>query len=268
MDDFITARRKDDSVISVCQDNKKKTVLILGLNQAARGLLKYEKENLLNKPLINILSARAANNVKSYLEYTENGHDLLDILPKVIDFSLIDVKGEDVKAKVKVFRTAQFANNKINYELLIRDISLFHKLGIFRDKYLMSKKYKNHESFDIPDNESSILELCIVLNFALQHQINAAIGVIGLNSNCGETNDALKVIIEHFYKNCRSDDFLGYIDKNKVLFILINCDAKNTPKIINRIHSAINKQLLKQKLPSISIIYGNIAQKRAARSNA
>ncbi|WP_395462626.1 hypothetical protein [Wolbachia endosymbiont of Cantharis cryptica] len=268
MDDFITARRKDDAVISVCQDNKKKTVLILGLNQAAGDLLKYEKENLLNKPLINILSARAADNVKNYLEYTENGHDLLDILPKVIDFSLIDVKGEDVKAKVKVFRTMQFTNNKINYELLIRDVSLFHKLEIFRNECLMGKKYKNHESFDIPDNESTILELYVILNFAFQHQINAAIGMIGLNSNCSETSDALKVVIEHFYKNCRSDDFLGYIDENKVLFILINCDAKNTSKVINRIHSAINKQLLKQKLPNVSVIYGNVAQKLAARSDA
>lgn len=132
MDDFIIARRKDDAVVSICQDNKKKTVLISGLNQVARDLLKYEEENLLNKPLINILGARAAGNVKNYLEYTENGHDLLDILPKVIDFSLIDAKGEDIRTKVKVFRTAQFASNKINYELLIRDISLSHKLGIFR----------------------------------------------------------------------------------------------------------------------------------------
>ncbi|WP_264732328.1 hypothetical protein [Wolbachia endosymbiont (group A) of Sphaerophoria taeniata] len=73
MDDFITARRKDDAVVSVCQDNKKKNVLILGLNQAARNLLKYEEGNLLNKPLINILRARAADDMKNYLEYTENG---------------------------------------------------------------------------------------------------------------------------------------------------------------------------------------------------
>ncbi|MGL9732039.1 MAG: hypothetical protein ACR5KX_04630 [Wolbachia sp.] len=54
MEDFITTRRKDDAVISVCQDNRRKTVLISGLNQTARDLLKYEKESLLNKPLINI----------------------------------------------------------------------------------------------------------------------------------------------------------------------------------------------------------------------
>ncbi len=117
--------------------------------------------------------------------------------------------------------------------------------------------------FDIPDNESTILELYIVLNFAFKYQINAVIGIIGFNSKLNETNDALNVIIEHFYKNCRSDDFLGYNDESKVLFILINCGTKNTSKIVNRIRSAINKQLLKRKLPSISMIYGNIVQKRS-----
>ncbi|WCR58042.1 hypothetical protein [Wolbachia endosymbiont of Ctenocephalides felis wCfeJ] len=268
MEDFITARRKDDAVISVCQDNRRKTLSILGLNQAAKDLLKYENESLLNKPLISVLSARAADDVRDYLEYTEDGQDLLDILPKVIGFSLVDAKGEDIRTRVKVFRTMQFTNNKINYELLIRDISLFHKLKMFRDKYLMGKKYKNHDLFNIPDNESSILELRVVLNFALQHQINVTVGIIGFDSHFDKINDALKTVIEHFHKNCRSDDFLGYINKNKMLFILINCDAKSTPKVINRIYSAINKQLLKQKLPSISIIYGNMAQKLAAKSSS
>ncbi|QOD37897.1 hypothetical protein [Candidatus Wolbachia massiliensis] len=268
MEDFITARRKDDAVISVCQDNKRKTLSILGLNQAARDLLKHEERNLLHKPLISILNTKAADNVKNYLEYTENGHDLLDILPKVIGFSIIDAKGEDIKTRVKVFRTVPFTSDKINYELLIRDVSLFHKLGVFRDEYLMGKKYKNHSSFDIPDNESSILELCVVLNFALQCQINVSIGIICFDSHCDKTGNALKVVIEHFYKNCRSDDFLGYINESKVLFILINCNAKNTPKVVNRIYSTINRQLLKQKLPSISVVYGNVVQKRAAQHKA
>jgi hypothetical protein len=267
MNDFISARRKDDAVISICQDNEKKAVLILGLNQAARDLLKYEEENLLNKPLTYILSTKAADNMKNYLDYTKNyldytknGHDLLDILPKVIDFSLIDAQGEEVKIKVKVFCTTQFTSNKINYELLIRDISLFHKLEIFRDRYLKGRKYKNHDSFNIPDSESSILELYILLNFIFRYQVNVAIGVIDLNNNC-ETNNTLKTVIEHFYKNCRSDDFLGYISKNKVLFILINCNSNDTPKVIDRIHSAINKQLSEQNLRNISIIYGNITKK-------
>lgn len=222
----------------------------MGLNQAARNLLKCEEGNLLNKPLINILSKRAAEDMKSYLEYTKDGFDLPDILPKVIGFSLIDAKGEDIKTKVKVFRTTQFTNSKINYELLILDISLFHKLGMFRDKYLIGKRYKNHNLFNTPDNESTIFELYVVLNFAFEYQINVVIGIIGFNSKLNETNDSLNVIIEHFYKNCRIGDFFGFIDENKVLFILMNCGTKNTSKIVNRIRSAINKQLLKQKLSS------------------
>ncbi|QIT36433.1 hypothetical protein [Wolbachia endosymbiont of Brugia pahangi] len=39
-----------------------------------------KRENLLNKPLINI-NTRTADDVEDYLEYNEDRHDLLDILP-------------------------------------------------------------------------------------------------------------------------------------------------------------------------------------------
>ncbi|MDM8334906.1 hypothetical protein [Wolbachia pipientis] len=71
--------------------------------------------------------------MRYYLQYTKDGYDLLDILPKVIVFFLIDAKGEDIKKRAKVLLTMQFTNNKLNYKLLIRDISMFYKLGMFRD---------------------------------------------------------------------------------------------------------------------------------------
>ncbi|MGL9733084.1 MAG: hypothetical protein ACR5KW_03665 [Wolbachia sp.] len=60
------------------------------------------------------------------------------------------------------------------------------------------------------------------------------VGVIDFDSNYEGTNNVLKVVIKHFYKNCCSDDFLRYIDKNKMLFILFNCNIKNIPRVINR----------------------------------
>ncbi|OWZ25454.1 hypothetical protein [Wolbachia endosymbiont of Wuchereria bancrofti] len=116
--------------------------------------------------------------MEDYLEYNEDRHDLFGILPKVIDFSLIDAKGEDIKTKVKVFRTMRFTSHKINYELLIHGVSLLHKSGMFRDEYPMGKKYKNHDLFDIPDNESSTLELYVVSSFTLRHQMNVVMGII------------------------------------------------------------------------------------------
>lgn len=275
VNDFISARRKDDAVIFVCQDNKEKTLLISSLNQAASQLLKYEEGNLLNKPLTDIVNTKTAESIKDYLEYAEDGQDLYDVLGKVIGFALVDSKGQSIMTKVKPFRTAQYAKHKINYELLIRDVSLHHRLGVFRNENLKGEKYTYHDSLNIVDSRSTILELCIVLNFALKHDINAAIGIIGLNSEHNKINDseyeinnALKVVIEHFYKNCRSDDFLGHIDKDKVLFILFNCSIQDTPKVIERIRSSIIEQLQQQKLPSISIIYGNTAQKLVAPNNS
>ncbi|WP_223158760.1 PAS domain-containing protein [Wolbachia endosymbiont of Pentalonia nigronervosa] len=318
MNKFLTSRRRDDAIVSVCQDNEQRTVLILSVNQAAENLLQYKKEDLLSKPLVKILSTRVADSISDYLDYTENGRDLFDILPKIINFSLIDSKGKDIQVKVKVFRTMQFTSNKINYELLIRDISLFHKLRIFRDNYLAGRRYENHDLFGILNHDSTMLELHVMLDFAFQHQINVVVGMIGVDKksfskfacdeqsseiklfNIYETDSALKVTIEHFYRNCRSDDFIGYINDNKALFIIIanrplvkpiyderrsaseapqdifeehssasttklpseiefRKRSNDTSKLVNRIYSAINKQLLQQKLPGISIAYADVS---------
>lgn len=131
-----------------------------------------------------------------------------------------------------------------------------------------------------------MLELHIMLNFAFQHQINIVLGIVVADKksfskfaydeesleldifkrasatkeikhfNVSETENALKVTIEQFYRNCLSDNFIGYINDNKALFIII---ANDTSKLVTRIYSAINKKLLKQKLPSISIDYTDVS---------
>ncbi|OEY86589.1 hypothetical protein BIY23_03470 [Wolbachia pipientis] len=253
MGDFLTANRKNDAVVSVCQDNEHNTILISALNSAAERLLKYKKEALLNKPLTNILSTLVVDHIKHNLEYTESGHDLLDVLSRIINFSLIDSTGKSFYAKIKVFRTLQLTPNKINYELLIRDISMSHKLRVFRTEYLKGTRHKNHNLFGILNHDSTVLELQIVLNFALKHQMNLIIGMIGLEeANSTLTIETLKVIIEHFYKNCRADDLIGYTCENKILFILLDCD---THHVIERIYYATNTQLQKRKLPNASIAY-------------
>ncbi|WP_407512623.1 hypothetical protein [Wolbachia endosymbiont of Trichogramma kaykai] len=45
-----------------------------------------------------------------------------------------------------------------------------------------------------------------------------------------ETNDPLNVIIEHFIKIAVLMIFWGFIDENKVLFILMNCGTKTRLK--------------------------------------
>lgn len=314
MNEFLVSRRKDDAIISVCQDNEQRAILISALSKSAENLLQYKEEDLLNKPLTDILSAKASDIINDELDYAEDERDLCDILPKIMNLSLVDSKGENIQSKVKVFRTTQFTRDKINYELLIRDISLFHKLRIFRDNYLAGKKYENHSVFGVLNNDSTMLELSIILNFAFQHQTNIpihnekfaretqtstaeclnlpegnkiakkikvhkkhdiAVGIISLDNRSflqspdskkfsesgipNEIENTLKVTIEHFYKNSRSDDFIGYIDHNKLLFIIIGCSANNLPRVVGRIHAAINEQLSQKKLPGISITHKNIS---------
>ncbi|WP_333022995.1 hypothetical protein [Wolbachia endosymbiont of Pentidionis agamae] len=261
MNDFVTVKRKDDIVISVFQDNEEKVVKISDLNQAAENLLEYSKDELVNEPLVYILSKKVANCINDYLDYTNNNQDLSDVLSKIIDFCLVSKTGQNIRVKVKIFRTAQLVYSRVSYELLIRNISNLHQLNIFRNQYLehVNKKYKYHSSLNILDNYSSILELEVMLKFASKYKINLVVGIMSLDFvKSDNTEIVFGIIVEYFYKNSRSDDFLGYIDYEKMIFVLVKCSPSDSQQVVERLHSAINKQLLERNLQTISIGYTNI----------
>ncbi|GAT77534.1 hypothetical protein EHRUM2_07600, partial [Ehrlichia ruminantium] len=69
MNDFIVARRSDDSVISVQQDNSTKNLMITNLNKSAELLLNYTNSELSNKPLSTILNKNLVEDMNNELEY-------------------------------------------------------------------------------------------------------------------------------------------------------------------------------------------------------
>ncbi len=78
------------------------------------------------------------------------------------------------------------------------------------------------------------------------------------------TQEKTRIIIEEFYKNSRNDDFMGYIDNNNILFILINCSETHTPQVVHRIYCSINKKLQEEGL---SIAYTNVSSKISSKES-
>ncbi len=254
---FVTAKREHDAVIAISQDNKNKIIEIIELNKAAADLLCYEKNKLLHKPLTSILCSNSIDYIESGLEYNNNGNDLSDILSKISNLSLIKGNGEEVKVKIKVFRTGDSTTSKVNYELLIYDLSLSHKLHIFRNQYLSGRKYSMHADLEIIDEPSTMLELEVILNFIKEYNVNAVAGLIGHQTLDSEISiqSILKVIVDSLQKNYRGEDIIGYSGNDKVIFVLMGCSPINSSKAISRIYSKVSQV---SGLAKISIGYINI----------
>ncbi|WP_339045408.1 hypothetical protein [Candidatus Mesenet endosymbiont of Agriotes lineatus] len=253
MREFTTARRKNDVVIAVSQDNEAKSIEIVGLNKAAENLLDCKENDLLYKPLTSIFDDSSRGLIEDNLEYNDNGNDLSDLLAKINNLSLMR---SNEKVKVRAFRTGNSTAKRINYELLISDLSLSHKLHIFRDQYLNGKKYNMHPGLEIMDEPSTMLELEVILNFIKKHKADVVAGIVGFQANL--TKNTLKAIVDNLYKNCRSGDIIGYLGDDSVIFILIGCSPLHSENVILRLYSKISS------IAQVSIGYVDIKDENSS----
>ncbi|GAT79009.1 hypothetical protein EHRUM3_12430, partial [Ehrlichia ruminantium] len=92
----------------------------------------YTNSELSNKPLSTILNKNLVEDMNNELEYTNDGTDLFDIISKMNNLTFIGKNNKNITVKAKIFRTANFDRNIINYEFLIRDTTISQKLDIFR----------------------------------------------------------------------------------------------------------------------------------------
>ena len=181
MNDFIVARRSDDSVISVQQNNNAKNLIITSLNKPAELLLSYTNSELSNKPLSTILNRNLIEDMNNYLEYTNEGTDLFDIISKTSNLTFIGKNNNNITVKPKIFRTTTFDRNIINYEFLIRDTTISQKLDIFRKSVFENIKYQMHPIFNIMDESSTMTEIKIILDFLHKYNINAIITMLSID---------------------------------------------------------------------------------------
>ena len=245
MNHFVVARRSNDSVISVQQNNNLQSLMISNINKSAETLLEYNAHELANKPLATILHENVMDNINSYLEYTDYGTDLFDILSKTSNFSLIGKNNNVISVNSKVFRTATFNKNVINYEILIRDSSISQKLDLFRKLVLSNTKYNTHPVFNIMDEESTIKEINMILDFIHRNNLRAVIGITQIDPPHNNLNiDTLtQNTIDLLYKNIRENDITAYAGNHKVIFILLGCKSEDANSAVSRLHRNINNTL-------------------------
>ncbi|MDB1135766.1 hypothetical protein [Candidatus Anaplasma sp. TIGMIC] len=248
MHDSVVAHRADDAVIAVQQDNVSKTVVITGVNARALRLLGFDNSNiLLHSPLSSILDAKTNGTISSYLEYSDSGVDLADIVSKIRDFTFLNVVSEALPVRAKVFRTAS-KKNCLNYEILIRDTSISQKLDAFRRKKLPpGSSYKVDPDLGILDVASTLTEVGIICDFVQSMHVDVVLSVMAIDEpiNNGEKSlsNVKHVLVNTLSANLRYSDIVGSLEGNKFMFALLGCSFENSFAAVSRIHSRVAEKL-------------------------
>ena len=265
MDDAIVSHRLDDAVISVQQNNVQRSVVISGANSKALELLGLENEDsLLQKSLYSLLDTKTSETISSYLEYSEDGTDLSDVVSKMREFVLLDRQDKTVLVQPKIFRTAS-QKDFLNYTILIRDASVTQKLDAFRrEKLPTGTKYSIDSSLGILDIPSTNVEISIVLDFVRRSSVDAVFSIVAPDQEYPDddkNNEVSRALVDALSANIRYTDILGHLGEGKFIFVLLGCSNINADSAVSRIYGRVSEKLSQVSPGStVSFVYSGIPE--------
>lgn len=234
--------RTNDAVITICQNNKTKTITITDVNEAAKEITGFGPIDIVGRPLDNILPPRIAELLKEYVEFEDDANDVGAVLNKVQSFSILFRNGTENGFRVKLVRLSS-TTSQYFFALVLQN-----QLGARKNEAIrktIQENFKGHESldfrFDIPSRESLIkniavmkryskemLSCCAVLQVDNYDKLLAQYGDIMFNELFKHTAFITK-------RSLRPDDVVGYIGDGRLGIMLIDITAGSQRLVLNRL---------------------------------
>ncbi len=247
MKETISAKRKNDAVITVCQDNLSGRVFIKSVNKAAEKITGYRQLELVDKNFDIILPEERADVLNSYIDYKDPGNDFATVLRKIADFKILNRNGQQIPVSLKIFYLVSSDANKITFELLMRDITLIHKLAELKDLVASNELYKDKNKLGLLSETAIIENLNIATTFCKDYYLEISVAMIAIDSlddmasNYGKTaEEMVEQISTKVKKYFRTDDLVGLVDNKYICAILFDCSASDAQKALSRVKSRID----------------------------
>lgn len=253
MQSTVSAKRKNDAVITVCQNNRSHRIEIEGANKAAERLTGYLHSELQDKELKIILPDKIRDILESYLEFEDIGNDLAAVLRKVPEFRILNKEGREIPVSLKVFYVIASHAEKPQFELLMRDITLLREMEELRQKIIESQKESDlteYADIGVADAELVQSNLELIHSFVKDHFFEASFTVMQVDQLAtleelhgkGVTNEVLKHVCDITRQSLREADILGYMGDGYIGLTLFDCNGEDAKLVLNRLRMAIESK--------------------------
>ncbi|MFV9875637.1 MAG: diguanylate cyclase [Rickettsiales endosymbiont of Dermacentor nuttalli] len=269
---MITAGRKIDAVISVCQNNKKKILEIQNVNFAAEQLLGQYNKSLKNHSLYEIMTPESVEKISDFLDFEDHSSDLANVLNKMRKLEIIGHNGNAISVTIKAFYSLS-NNNLPIIELLIKDISLCEKIAQLKKQLQTNRSNPTmiEEDTGVMNKESFLECLSLVSEFINHNPIDTCIAMINIINYKNIVNNYGTKITKQFiteivnrYNDCtRTEDVIGSLQENSLGVILFNCSAQDAVTVATRIkHKILSSPIMVDNniniVPEVNIDYISI----------
>jgi diguanylate cyclase (GGDEF)-like protein len=245
---ILDSYRKSDAVLIVCQNNTSKTIEIAAINDQASRVLGYNNENLVGKALDSILPERIGSTIAEFVEYGEEGNDLLAVLSKVRNFAVKTADGNEAGFKLRVIRGESIHHNPW-FHLVLVDEENLRKSNVFRE--ILKENFKGHEVLNertlLPDRASLIKDLELVVYHVRDKEISASFAIIDINHYENLLEDYGPEICNRLHRHIghvcklklRGEDTVGSLSDRSLGIILVDAGQEPARMVLNRLRWAI-----------------------------
>lgn len=269
--------RATDAVITICQDNTAKNVIVTALSEPAKELSGLSPDKIVGESLAEILPDKIVEMVNDYLEYEDGGNDIEQVLSKIRNFSLRMPDGKNVPCKLKVVRTQADAH-KSWFNLILQDDVAMRKAESVRA--ILRENFKGHEVLDpvtgLPDRGSMQRDLELVQYHADNKQLSACFALMGVDNyqalltrhgraNCDKI---LTQVAMQCRRNLRGDDVVGLIGADRLGIILLDISNESARIVLNRLRWLVSSHAMeieagKSINATVSVSFASISSTEA-----
>ena len=277
---MMIGHRSGDAVVTICQNNSKKSIEITAINSAGEELLGYASADIVGKPLAHILPPRIATMLGEYVEFESDANDVGQVLSKVQSFSTMGKDDKEHGYRLKVVR-AESSGERIVFELVLQDRTDLRKNAALRQA--IQENFRGHEVLDpnllIPDRYSLSKDIELMGYYSKKSDIRSTFAILQLDhydellSQYGR--QACQSIVAHIAalsrQGLRPDDVVGSVNYKRIGILLLDTSIESARMAVNRLRwqIAANPFMLPDKTNiglSVSIAFSRIGGRISDKS--
>ncbi len=238
---FASARRKDDVVFLICQNNVEKVVTIKDCNRNVKSIFGYEIANLKEKGIETIFTQRVMELINTYLDYSDDDYNIGTILARIRKCGFVAQNGEQIDVVIKVFPVFS-KRNKLFFEILVRGFSFFDQFCKFKETVINYDDYHFHSELGVICQDAVVQEIDAIQQYHILNGGESLVGFITLSGEEESIENMRKVVAA--YRYCvREHDMIGYAGYNKCVFLVLDCNQKYIDSILQRIDNSVGMAL-------------------------
>jgi len=241
---MMLGHRSNDAVVTICQNNSRKSIEITSINKAGEELLGYVSTDVVGQELSSILPPRIATMLTEYVEFESGANDVGHVLAKVQSFSTMDKDGREHGYLLKVVRAEASVGNS-TFELVLQDKTGVRKNVALREA--IQESFRGHEVLDpktgLPDRNSLVKDIELMGHYNKKSDLRSSFAILQLDhydellSQYGRPTcqEILSHIAQISKKSLRPDDVVGFVNYKRIGVLLMDTSLESARMAVNRL---------------------------------